>query len=62
MIKVSPPIPSHQDPEVAGGCGRASDQVNSTPATIMKAAIMVLFDGGARAEEFLNLRVKDRKV
>jgi integrase len=33
--------------------------VNSTPESILKAAIIVLFDGGARAEEFLNLRIKD---
>ncbi len=33
--------------------------VNSTPHTSLKATIMVLFDGGARAEEFLNLRLKD---
>ncbi|MDP2908454.1 MAG: hypothetical protein Q8N77_01480, partial [Nanoarchaeota archaeon] len=37
----------------------AEKLVNSTPATNMKAVIMVLFDGGARAEEFLNLRIKD---
>jgi integrase len=33
--------------------------INSTPDNKLKAAIMVLFDGGARAEEFLNLRLKD---
>ena len=33
--------------------------VNGTPESILKAAITVLFDGGARAEEFLNLRMKD---
>jgi len=33
--------------------------VNSTPDTSLKTAIMVLFDGGPRAEEFLNLRLKD---
>lgn len=33
--------------------------VNSTPDNSVKAAIMVLFDGGARAEELLNLRLKD---
>jgi integrase/recombinase XerD len=33
--------------------------VNSTPAIGLKAALMVLFDGGARAEEFLNIRIKD---
>jgi integrase len=33
--------------------------VNSTPESILKATIIVLFDGGARAEEFLNLRIKD---
>lgn len=33
--------------------------VNGTPESILKAAITVLFDGGTRAEEFLNLRIKD---
>ncbi len=33
--------------------------VNATPDPNIKAAIVVLFDGGARAEEFLNLRMKD---
>lgn len=33
--------------------------INSTPDTMLKAAIMVLFDGGARVEELLNLRLKD---
>jgi len=33
--------------------------VNSTPNTSLKAAIMVFFDGGPRAEEFLNLRLKE---
>lgn len=33
--------------------------INSTPKTAIKAAIMVLFDGGLRIEEFLNLRNKD---
>ena len=33
--------------------------VNSTPESILKATIIVLFDGGTRAEEFLNLRIKD---
>jgi integrase len=33
--------------------------VNSTPHTVMKAAVIVLFDGGLRIEEFLNLRNKD---
>jgi integrase len=33
--------------------------VNGTPDPGLKAAIIVLFDGGARAEEFLNLRIKD---
>jgi integrase len=37
----------------------AETLVNSTPDNCVKAAIMVLFDGGARAEEFLNLRLKD---
>jgi integrase len=37
----------------------AEQLVNSTPSMKMKAVIMVLFDGGARAEEFLNLRIKD---
>ena len=37
----------------------AEEMVNSTPHTIMKAAVMVLFDGGLRIEEFLNLRTKD---
>jgi len=37
----------------------AEKMVNSTHDTSLKAAIMVLFDGGARAEEFLNLRIKD---
>lgn len=33
--------------------------VNSTPDVCLKAALIVLFDGGARADEFLNLRIKD---
>jgi integrase/recombinase XerD len=33
--------------------------VNSTPDIGLKATLMVLFDGGARAEEFLNIRIKD---
>ena len=33
--------------------------INSTPDAELKAAIVVLFDGGPRAEEFLNLRLKD---
>ena len=33
--------------------------INSTPSLKLKAAIMVLFDGGARSEEFLNIRLKD---
>ena len=33
--------------------------INSTPESGLKAAIMVLFDGGARAEELLNVRLKD---
>ncbi len=33
--------------------------VNSTPDAKVKATIMVLFDGGLRAEELLNLRIKD---
>jgi integrase/recombinase XerD len=33
--------------------------VNSTSDIGLKATLMVLFDGGARAEEFLNLRIKD---
>ena len=33
--------------------------LNSTPNTVMKAAVMVLFDGGLRIEEFLNLRNRD---
>ena len=33
--------------------------LNSTPDISLKAAIMVLFDGGARAEELLNVRLKD---
>lgn len=37
----------------------AEAMVNSTPSTVMKAGIMVLFDGGLRIEEFLNLRIKD---
>lgn len=37
----------------------AETMVNSTPDTAMKAAVMVLFDGGLRIEEFLNLRNKD---
>ncbi len=37
----------------------AEKMVNSTHDTSLKATIMVLFDGGARAEEFLNLRIKD---
>jgi integrase/recombinase XerD len=37
----------------------AEKMVNSTYHASLKAAIMVLFDSGARAEEFLNLRMKD---
>lgn len=37
----------------------AEDLVNSTPRKDLKAIIMVLFDGGARAEELLNVRIKD---
>ncbi len=37
----------------------AEAMVNATPCTAMKAAVMVLFDGGLRIEEFLNLRDKD---
>ena len=33
--------------------------INSTHDTAVKAGIIVLFDGGIRIEEFLNLRVKD---
>lgn len=33
--------------------------VDSTYDARLKAGIMVLFDGGSRAEEFLNLRMKD---
>ncbi len=33
--------------------------VNSTPSTCLKATLMALFDGGARADEFLNVRLKD---
>lgn len=33
--------------------------VNGTPECSLKAAIIILFDGGARAGEFLNLRIKD---
>jgi integrase len=32
---------------------------NSTPEACMKAALMVLFDGGPRSEELLNIRLKD---
>lgn len=38
---------------------QAERLINSTFETSVKAAIMVLFDGGPRAEEFLNLRIKD---
>lgn len=37
----------------------AETMINSTPKTEMKAGIMVLFDGGLRIEEFLNLRIRD---
>ncbi len=37
----------------------AEKMLNSTDSPGLKAAIMVLFDGGARAEEFLNIRMKD---
>lgn len=33
--------------------------LNSTPDYCLKAAIMVLFDGGMRAEELLNIRLRD---
>jgi len=33
--------------------------LNSTPDSGLKAATMVLFDGGMRAEELLNIRLKD---
>jgi site-specific recombinase XerD len=33
--------------------------INSTPDPALKAAITVLFDGGVRIEELLNLRIKD---
>ena len=33
--------------------------INSTPDLANKAMIMMLFDGGMRIEEFLNLRIKD---
>lgn len=36
--------------------------VNSTPDAWFKAAIMVLFDGGPRIEEMLNLRIKDLTI
>ena len=36
-----------------------NSMVNSTPDLRIKAAIMVLFDGGPRAEELLNIRIKD---
>jgi integrase len=38
---------------------QAERLINSTYEASLKAAIMVLFDGGPRAEEFLNLRIKD---
>jgi integrase len=37
----------------------AERMVNSTSNICLKATLMVLFDGGARADEFLNLRIKD---
>ena len=37
----------------------AETLINSTPHTEVKAAIMALFDGGPRAEELLNIRIKD---
>jgi integrase len=37
----------------------AETMINSTHDTAIKAAIIVLFDGGLRVEEFLNLRIKD---
>lgn len=37
----------------------AEQLINSTSSFMFKALIMVIFDGGARAEELLNLRVKD---
>ncbi len=33
--------------------------INSTPDIKLKTAIMVLFDGGTRVDELLNVRVKD---
>lgn len=36
--------------------------VNSTPFVWFKAAIMILFDGGSRIEETLNIRFKDLTV
>lgn len=33
--------------------------VDSTPDKMIKAVLMVLFDGGLRAAEFLNVRIKD---
>jgi integrase len=35
----------------------AEKLINSTPETLLKAAIMVLFDGGARAGELLNREI-----
>lgn len=37
----------------------AERMINSCSDTKLKAAIMALFDGGARVEEFLNLRMSD---
>jgi site-specific recombinase XerD len=37
----------------------AEAMINSTPDAGLKAAVMVLFDGGTRIEELLNLRMKD---
>jgi integrase len=36
----------------------AETMINSTPSRLLKAAVIVLFDGGLRIEEFLNLRMK----
>lgn len=37
----------------------AEKLLNSTPDYCLKAAMMVLFDGGMTAEELLNIRLKD---
>jgi integrase/recombinase XerD len=37
----------------------AEKLINSTPETCLKTAIMTCFDGGPRAEELLNIRIKD---